>query len=137
MFNFYILVPLSAYETQQDFTYTPNNTANVLPFSNLVPAPFHKHSVKFTPHTFVMGENFQTDLGALSGYRMISAYSRNDTPGSSIPLATSKLPSFVYMNYDLSSCDVLFITLAVDIQPPGETMAQVIASVCSPRPQSC
>ena len=82
-----------------------------------------------------MGENFQTDLGALSGYRMIRAYSRNDTPGSSIPLATSKLPSFVYMNNDLSSCDVLSITLAVDIQAE-EIIAQLIASVCSLRSQS-
>jgi hypothetical protein len=79
-----------------------------------------------------MGENFQTDLGGLSGYRMISAYSRNDTPGSSTPLATNKLPSFVYMNYDLSSCDVFSITLAADIQVEEIVLAaQVTASVCS------
>lgn len=75
------------------------------------------------------GENFQTDLGALGDYTMISAYSRNDTPGSSKPLATSKLPSFAYMNYDLSTCDVSSITLAAYLQP-HEMMAQVIAIVC-------
>ncbi|KAF8224617.1 hypothetical protein L208DRAFT_1409930, partial [Tricholoma matsutake] len=121
-----INVPLSAYETQQDFTYTPNSTTNALLFSNLIPAPFQKHSVQFTPHTFMKGENFQTDLGALGDYTMISAYSRNDTPGSSKPLATSKLPSFAYMNYDLSTCDVSSITLAAYLQP-HEMMAQVIA----------
>ncbi|KAF8237978.1 hypothetical protein L208DRAFT_1457060 [Tricholoma matsutake] len=109
-----INVPLSAYETRQEFTYTPNSTTNTLPFSNLIPAPLQKHSVPFIPHTFMMGENFQTDLGSF-GYSMESAYTRNDMPGSSIPLATNKLPSFAYMNYDLSSCDVMYITLTANI----------------------
>ena len=76
-----------------------------------------------------MGDHFQTDLGALGDYTMISAYNRNDTHDSSKPLATSKLPSFVYMNYDLSTCDVSSITLAAYLQPQ-EMAAQVIAIVC-------
>ena len=126
-FNSY-LVPLSAYETQQDFTYTPNSTTNALLFSNLIPAFFKKDSVQFTPHTFMMGEKFQTDLGALGDYTMISAYNRSDTPGSSKPLATSELPSFAYMNHDLSTCDVSSITLAASLQPHQMT-AQVTAIV--------
>ena len=126
-----LLVPLSAYETRQEFTYTPNSTRNVLPFSNLVPAPLRKHSVQFTPHTFVMGDSFQTDLGAFR-YNITSAYSRNDTrhtPGSSKPSATDGLPSFSYMNSDLSSCDVLYIKIMFRASTSWSPAPQVGVSV--------
>jgi hypothetical protein len=119
-----VIVPLSAYEVQQDFTYTPNDTVNIPPYSNLVPASLRRDHSDFIPHTFVMGEAFQTNFTAFDPYKIVAAYTREDTPGS-VPRVLSKVPSFAYMNYDFKACDVTDITLDIRLPPHPSTTVTV------------
>ncbi|KIM74290.1 hypothetical protein PILCRDRAFT_14552 [Piloderma croceum F 1598] len=109
-----INIPLSGYETQQELTYTPNFTSTAVPYSNLIPAAFQKQSVDFIPHTFNIGDTFESDssLGVFN-YIMRTAYTREDAAGSSAPRPVDNAPSFLYMNNDLSTCDVVSITLSI------------------------
>lgn len=117
-------IPLSGYEIQQDFTYTPNDTGTTLPYSSIVPAPIRKRSISFIPHTFVIGETFQTDSDfGLFDYKIGSANHLNDTPGSSTPRVGAEVSSFLYMNHGLSTCDVISITLDTTLPPPRQPWA--------------
>lgn len=124
-----ILVPLSGYETRQEFTYNPNLTGTAIPYSNLIPAAFQKPSAEFIPHTFTIGDTFQTNsnLSDVFEYIMQSAYTREDAAGSSAPRAVAQVPSFVYSNYDFSMCDVLSVGISVHF---NLTWQQTTADVC-------
>jgi hypothetical protein len=107
-----ILVPLSGYETRQEYTYTPNITGTAVPYSNLIPAAFRRTSADFTPHTFNIGDPFESDSNlTVFKYTIVTAYTRKDVAGSSAPRAVANEPSFVYRNYDFSTCDVVAILL--------------------------
>jgi len=118
------LVPLSAYGIQQGSTYKPNDTVSMPPYSFLVPASLRKDPGDFTPHTFVMGETFQTNFTAFE-YTMVVAYTREDTPGSPKPTALGKIPSFAYMNYDFKACDVTSIRVNIRLPPSPKTTLTV------------
>jgi hypothetical protein len=110
-----ILVPLSGYETRQEFTYTSNLTSTTVPYYyyNLIPAAFRTRTVDFLPHTFNIGDIFESNstLGVFN-YIMQTAYTREDAAGSSAPRAVNIVPSFSYMNNDLSTCDVVSTMLS-------------------------
>jgi hypothetical protein len=134
-----LLVPLSGYEIRQDFTYTPNGTGTTLPYSGIIPAPIRKRPSSFIPHTFVIGETFQTDSDfGVFDYVIESANYRDDTLGSSTPRVGAEVSSFLYMNHGLSTCDVMSITLDTTLPPPGQPWAypHTVASVCPPILQS-
>ena len=63
---------------------------------------------------FVIGETFQTDFGAFD-YVIQKAYDRGevDDQGRLGVYIADSMISFPYMNNDLSTCDVLSITLAM------------------------
>jgi hypothetical protein len=80
---------------------------------------------------FVIGETFQTDFGAFD-YVIQKAYDRGELYSGSLLLETlmgDSLSSFPYMNYDLSTCDVLSITLAM-VFNSSQGSAYSTADVC-------
>jgi hypothetical protein len=107
-----VLVPLTAYDVVQDFTYTPNDTtkSQTLPFSNLVPASLRRNPGDFTGHTFNTGDSFKTT-------NLIFRYTVGKVlPPSTDPDASSgKIVSdFIFRNYGLANtCDVYQISIVV------------------------
>jgi hypothetical protein len=108
-----LLVPLSAYTVQQTFVYNPNDTlANRTLNSLFSPSFLRRNPGEFTPHTFVQGDLFQTNASLFGPYTIPSAYALQvNTSNKSHPVAGEAVPSFVFYNNDLSTCDVLHITL--------------------------
>lgn len=97
------------------FTYAPNDTAgsSALPFSNLIPAMLQNNHHDFVPHTFTVGDTFQTNFSLFS-YGIISAYSRGGSPGGS-PEVGQDIRSFEYMNYGFRTCDVVDLSLGINL----------------------
>lgn len=109
-----VLVPLSAYIVQQSFMYNPNDTDHPS-ISFFSPSFLRRNPGEFTPHTFAPGDFFHTNASLLGGlgYTIRSAYALqvNTSNKSEHPVAGEAVPSFVFHNNDLSTCDVLRITL--------------------------
>jgi hypothetical protein len=122
------IVPLSAYSIQQDFLSNPNDTHSG-PSSKILPALLRRDPGNFIPHTFVIGDTFQTNFSLLGPYMIQSIYFRQDTNGSPVPRALNGINSFVHRNYDLTTCDVLSMSLDLDFSPSsGQPL--VAAGVC-------
>jgi hypothetical protein len=73
---------------------------------------------------FVIGETFQTDFGAFD-YVIQRAYDRMEVDVQGRPRMGNSVISFAYMNYDLSTCDVLSITLAIAFNSSQGSTADV------------
>ncbi|KAK7062339.1 hypothetical protein R3P38DRAFT_3303287 [Favolaschia claudopus] len=97
-------VPLTAFETVQEFTYFPNTSYARLPMENLIPVFLRASTVQFSPQHLNVGQSFQLNGSALS-YTITSAF---DT------VTQEPVQSFPYYNNAFSSsCDVKNITIAV------------------------
>jgi hypothetical protein len=122
-----LTVPLSAYETQQDYSFTPNDTmtARILPYSNLIPASLRLNHGNFLPHTFLVGDTFQTNYTLFNLYTIERVYTCIDNPESP-PRAVTATPSFAFMNYDFGrTCDVRDITVSLTLSPVQDVQATV------------
>ncbi|KAJ7669902.1 hypothetical protein DFH06DRAFT_1320939 [Mycena polygramma] len=105
-------VPLSAYETVQEFTYFPNATIPPLPFSNIIPSFLRAPSATFAPQTLHFGDTFQLNNSRWS-YAIVSAFDGPADMGTAIS-------SFPYFNNPFSdSCDVTNITAGVTFNGEG------------------
>ncbi|PBK90157.1 hypothetical protein ARMGADRAFT_306480 [Armillaria gallica] len=92
----FVNIPLSAYDVVQEFTYSPNDTSQSPPFSNMIPTFLRHTAGDFTPQTFRVGDTIQI-------YPSVFTY-----------VIVEALPdSFPYYNNPLSSCDVLNISLSL------------------------
>jgi hypothetical protein len=126
-----IIVPLSAYTIQQEFTNNPNASIAEMPsYSSLLPSSFRRNPGNFVPHTFTTGDTFITNFSLFSSYKMGSAYVREDSPGSPVPLVSNAVSSFAYNNYDLALCDVLAITIGIDFLQGNQISSVASVSVC-------
>ncbi|KAJ6528841.1 hypothetical protein B0H19DRAFT_1274476 [Mycena capillaripes] len=98
-------VPLSAYETVQEFTYFPNATLPALPMSNIIPSFLHDRTATFAPVTLSVGQTFRLN-NSVFAYTITSAFDagENGRPVFSFPY---------YNNPFSSSCDVTNITATV------------------------
>ena len=67
----------------------------------------------FVPHTFTVGDTFQTNFSLFS-YGIISAYSRGGSHGGS-PEVGQDIRSFEYMNYGFRTCDVVDLSLGINL----------------------
>ncbi|KAF9006883.1 hypothetical protein BDZ89DRAFT_1120123 [Hymenopellis radicata] len=112
----FVNIPLAAYDVVQEFTYTPNDTTNALPFSSLVPSSLRHSAGDFMPQTFKIGDTIQTNLSAFD-YQILTAY-QNELPSKAVA-------SFPYYNNALSTCDVANLTLSVR----KEERASISASI--------
>lgn len=122
-----IIVPLSAYTIQQDITNNPNASMDRMPsYSSLIPSSLRQNAGDFTPHTFTIGDNFLTNFSLFASYTILAVYDRQDSPGSPVPLASNALSSFSYKNYDLAQCDVLGITISMDLGNTSLPVADVM-----------
>ncbi|KAF8162191.1 hypothetical protein K438DRAFT_1858948 [Mycena galopus ATCC 62051] len=100
-------VPLSAYETIQEFTYFPNSTLPALPMSNIIPAFLHASTATFSPVNLNMGQTFRLN-NSVFAYTITSAFDAVDNGRPVI--------SFPYSNTPFSSnCDVTSITATVSM----------------------
>jgi len=123
-------IPLSAYTIQQDITNNPNASMDRMPsYSSLIPSSLRQNAGDFTPHTFTIGDTFLTNFSLFASYTILAAYDRQDSPGSPVPLASNTLSGFAYKNYDLSQCDVLGITISIDLGNTSLPVVQVVATV--------
>ncbi|KAJ7660670.1 hypothetical protein DFH06DRAFT_1192956, partial [Mycena polygramma] len=52
-------IPLSAYETVQEFTYFPNATLPKLPMSSMIPSFLRGPTAVFAPQTLHVGDSFR------------------------------------------------------------------------------
>ncbi|KAF9026874.1 hypothetical protein BDZ89DRAFT_1067360 [Hymenopellis radicata] len=82
----FVNIPLAAYDVVQEFTYTPNDTTNALPFSSLVPSSL-RHSAGHFMQSFKIGDTIQTNLSAFD-YQISTAY-QNELPSKAANLTLS------------------------------------------------
>ncbi|KAK7008546.1 hypothetical protein R3P38DRAFT_2791515 [Favolaschia claudopus] len=66
-------IPLSAYETVQEFTYFPNSSVPPPPLSGLVPSALRQSTNHFSPQHLDVGQSFRLNNSALS-YTIGSAF---------------------------------------------------------------
>ncbi|KAJ7858640.1 hypothetical protein B0H14DRAFT_3135416 [Mycena olivaceomarginata] len=98
-------VPLSAYTTVSEATFTPNASLPVLPLSGLVPSIFQESSDSgsFSPQTLTPGQIIRSN-GSVVSYNIMGAYNGFNT--------SQPVTSFLYYNNPLSdSCDVTTMTI--------------------------
>jgi hypothetical protein len=92
-------VPLSAYNTVQEFTYRPNDTLPAVALSSLVPSVFQPSANSFTPQLFSVGDSIRLN-GSSFDYTIVGAFDGLDE--------TNPVSSFSYYNNPLSEgCDVV------------------------------
>ncbi|KAK7065116.1 hypothetical protein R3P38DRAFT_3166134 [Favolaschia claudopus] len=100
-------IPLSAYETVQEFTYFPNASAPAPPLSGLVPPSLRPSTNKFSPQHLDVGQSFRLNNSALL-YTIVSAF---DSVENGRPVT-----SFPYSNNPFSNgCDVKNISAGVQL----------------------
>ncbi|KAK6969240.1 hypothetical protein R3P38DRAFT_3337146 [Favolaschia claudopus] len=93
-------IPLSAYETVQEFTYFPNASAPAPPLSGLVPPSLRHSTNKFSPQHLDVGHSFYITI--------VSAF---DSVENGRPVT-----SFPYSNNPFSNgCDVVRFPQAADL----------------------
>ena len=89
--------------------------------TRLVPPLLRREPGDFIPHTFTIGDSYQTNFSTSIGqYTLLSAYNRTDTPGSSVPHVGRPIFNFAYTNINLRPCDVLQITLTMTFSRNGQ-----------------
>jgi hypothetical protein len=92
-------VPLSAYNTVQEFTYRPNDTLPVVALSSLVPSVFQQSTNSPTPQLLTVGGIIKLN-GSLFEYTIVDAFDGLDE--------TKPVSSFSYYNNPFSEgCDVV------------------------------
>ena len=134
------IVPLSAYAVQQHFMNNPNDTNCIPSYFNMLPSFLRRSPGDFAPHIFTTGDTFRTNFSIFGPYTIHNVYARidsnipADSPGlgeSLVPVAVHTVPSFLYKNHDLSSCDVASITLDLDFSfnPDWQIRGSVAAMV--------
>ncbi|KAJ7660681.1 hypothetical protein DFH06DRAFT_1400031, partial [Mycena polygramma] len=98
-------IPLSAYETVQEFTYFPNATLPKLPMSSMIPSFLRGPTAGFAPQTLHVGDSFRLN-NSLFSYKIVNAFDAEDNrrPVSSFPY---------YNNPFSNNCDVTNITATV------------------------
>ncbi|KAJ7643054.1 hypothetical protein DFH06DRAFT_1333845 [Mycena polygramma] len=101
-------IPLSAYETVQEFTYFPNATIPALPMSNMIPSFLRSPGATFAPQALHVGDTFRLN-NSLWTYTIVNAFDGTDSrkPVSSVP----------YFNNPFDSCDVTNITVEFGFSP--------------------
>jgi hypothetical protein len=96
-------VPLSAYTTVSEATYTPNASLPALPLSGLVPSILQEssYSGSFSPQTLSTGQIIRPN-GSIFSYNITGAYNGFNT--------SQPVTSFSYYNNPLS-CDIVSLPL--------------------------
>ncbi|KAF8881376.1 hypothetical protein CPB85DRAFT_421177 [Mucidula mucida] len=89
-------IPLTAYDTVQEYTYTPNATILPLPFSYLVPTFLRSRLPDFSPRTLRVGDILYLNE-SIEEYNVTSA----------------DVDSFLFYNNPLTSCDVQDMTMQI------------------------
>ncbi|KAJ7108845.1 hypothetical protein C8R43DRAFT_184643 [Mycena crocata] len=110
-------IPLAAYDVVQIFTYTPNDTAPPLRFSNLIPSSLQHSAGDFMPQTFKIGDSLQTNL-SLFDYQISTAWQPET-------FTRRKVAAFAWYNNPLSNCDISNITLSLRKDERAVIMASV------------
>ncbi|KAF9013717.1 hypothetical protein BDZ89DRAFT_1142500 [Hymenopellis radicata] len=88
-------IPLTAYDTVQEYTYTPNATIPPLPFSYLVPSFLNSRLPDFAPETLHVGDVLHLNNSSQE-YTVASVSNNPNNTGE----------NFLYHNNPLTSCDV-------------------------------
>ncbi|KAJ7619248.1 hypothetical protein B0H17DRAFT_1219711 [Mycena rosella] len=94
-----INVPLSAYDTDQESTFRPNDTLPPLPFSSLIPEILQHPTGGFSPQILSVGDTIQLNNSAVE-FTITAAFNELDN--------TQPVSSFSYYNNPFSGgCDVV------------------------------
>ncbi|KAK7007843.1 hypothetical protein R3P38DRAFT_2791982 [Favolaschia claudopus] len=99
-------IPLSGYETVEEFTYFPNASIAALPMQNLIPSFLRPATAKFSPQHLNVGQVFSLNGSAVS-YTIQSAFDAG---------SKESVLSFPYYNNPFSNnCDIQNITVNVNL----------------------
>ncbi|KAK7065108.1 hypothetical protein R3P38DRAFT_2493228 [Favolaschia claudopus] len=99
-------IPLSGYETVEEFTYFPNASITALPMQNLIPSFLRPATAKFSSQHLNVGQVFSLNGSAVS-YTIQSAFDAG---------SKESVLSFPYYNNPFSNnCDIQNITVNVNL----------------------
>lgn len=121
-----INIPLSAYTTDQEFTYHPNATLPPLPFSSLIPSILQHPTGVFSPQVLSVGNVIQLNSSVFN-FTVAGAFDDNTGPVS----------SFSYYNNPLSDgCDIARMTAYMQKAMTGDpaTILQLTVTVSCHNP---
>ena len=110
----YCIVPLSAYNIIQEFTYHPNDTLPAILLGSLVPSALQKSADSFTPQVLNVGYTIMLD-NYIFNHTIAQAFDGVDT--------NKPLSSFLYYNNPFSeSCDVVSLSGSFVAHPDFRTI---------------
>ncbi|KAJ6564032.1 hypothetical protein B0H19DRAFT_1258545 [Mycena capillaripes] len=130
-----ILLPLSAYETDQELTYRPNDTLPSLPLSYMVPQILQHPTAGFTPQILTVGDTVRLN-NSVFNFTVTEAFDTNAQPVSSFSYYNNPFSSgcdITNMTANLIYLDAASVDLTVQVTQPIAGALQVNQPIAAPQ----